>query len=203
MRTKNHRMIIGSLVEEVRLFITINGNIHKVYSHSIPHNEHFIQITALKWHIITALEKRLIVIYGWKYGLNILDWHIQNYNRHVQLFISRPSNVEDLEKVTFDESEFGIPEEAEVEDEEDMTEDIPGIMRILSSAEQDRLTDDSVHLVYQQPLLNLARLRINASCNIQGCSQIVELKHESIGSAFYIKWVSMCVFACALPKWAI
>lgn len=95
--------------------------------------------------------------------------------------------------------EFGQEEEEEEEDAEaaeaeDSIEPIPGIQRLLAIDDQHQLTDDECHIVYQQPLLNLARLRIDNSCNFYGCDQYVDLQHESIGSAIYIKWVIFFFF---------
>ena len=92
--------------------------------------------------------------------------------------------------MTFDESEFGVLDEGDIDEEEEAVENVPGILRILSSADQHILTNDRAYIVYQQPLLNLAQLHIGTTCTSQGCSEPVDLVQETVGSAFYIKWVS-------------
>lgn len=101
-------------------------------------------------------------------------------------------------EVTFAEAEFGqIEGEEEGEASEAEAEEsfeIPGIFRLLRVEDQHQLTQDECHIVYQKPLLNLARLKIDNSCSLNGCGQHVDIQHENIGSAIYIKWVSLIFF---------
>ena len=100
-----------------------------------------------------------------------------------------PANSQNLEEITAAEVEFGQEVEVYQTEEEDELELIPGIERIFSTDDQHQMTDDEAHIVYQQPLLRLARLRIGPLCNNKGCGQHVDLITESVGSALYIKWV--------------
>ena len=102
---------------------------------------------------------------------------------------SRPSHTENIEPVTFEESEFSIQVEEGAGEQEDTSDSIPGLLRIKSPDEQHILSDDQVYLVYQQPLFNLAKLTVGSTCTFHGCSEAVDLVPETVGSALYIKWV--------------
>lgn len=104
--------------------------------------------------------------------------------------VYRPANREHLEEITLEEAEFGQVEESAADTGQEEAEIIPGIDRILSPEDQDHLTDDETYIVYLQPLIRLARLKVDPVCSSPECGQIVEMKLESVGSALYIKWVN-------------
>ena len=98
--------------------------------------------------------------------------------------------------MTLAEAEFGQDEETEEDGEEENdneTEFIPGINRILLTDDQHQLTDDEAYITYLQPLLRLAELKIGSSCTVHECWELVDKKLERVGSALYIKLVNYCL----------
>ena len=97
-----------------------------------------------------------------------------------------------LEDVTFAELEFGDHRDDTVDEEEiDQEPDItgPGIQRVLSFLDHSVVTEDETFLCFLRQLVNLAHAKIPDNCNLPSCRQPVQIVHETVGSALYLKWV--------------
>lgn len=96
--------------------------------------------------------------------------------------------------MSFAEAEFGDINE-EIDDGEDVISEAdvtgPGLQRILSFEDHNLVTDDETFFVYLSPLLTLAQVHVPGLCSVEGCKTPVHIKSETIGSALYLKWVSM------------
>ena len=91
---------------------------------------------------------------------HLIQPYLDNKFMKLQWFENfRPVNVRGLDDVSFAEAEFGDRNENSSDEGEDesASEDVtvPGLQRILSTDDQDVLTEDEAFLVYLGPLINL------------------------------------------------
>ena len=92
--------------------------------------------------------------------------------------------------VELDELVFALGEDEEQDFDDTDTEELGiGILKVASLDDIPILTEDTVHLVYLRPLLDLASIKIDSVCKVQSCCGAVSVKTHCIGSAIYIKWV--------------
>lgn len=100
-----------------------------------------------------------------------------------------------LESVNIGDLEFGDPEPFEDEQGDESEEEIilsSGITRILNEEDCNKLTTDSACLAYLQPLLILAKAKVNTFCQMKECKEEIKIHQKFIGSALYLTWV--CLF---------
>ena len=112
----------------------------------------------------------------------------------------------DLQTTLFEVYSFLIREDCEIEGENAETEedginadddpsDQPeqdlgqGVFRVRNADDVDKLMGDNTFLVYSSQLFTLTNTTISKTCSVVGCTMDVGIKHETVGSALYLKWV--------------
>ncbi|XP_063405831.1 uncharacterized protein LOC134689792 [Mytilus trossulus] len=106
----------------------------------------------------------------------------------------RPSTVDNSEE---QESEDDDPIEGD-KSEEAAIDMGPGVKRLTIGNIDNFITEQPL-LVYRDCLLMLANTHTVQLCTMSDCKSLVDLKTETIGSAFYITWV--CKGGHILNKW--
>lgn len=102
-------------------------------------------------------------------------------------FFSRPNIVNGSEEQEIEEVEDDTTEGDKSEEEAiDMG---PGV-KIITTKNIDKFISEQPLLVYRDCLLMLANTNTEQICTMSDCNRQVDLKTETIGSAFYITWVS-------------
>ncbi|XP_076100577.1 uncharacterized protein LOC143069695 isoform X1 [Mytilus galloprovincialis] len=108
----------------------------------------------------------------------------------------RPNIVNGSEEQKIEEAENDTTEGNKSEEEAiDMG---PGVKRI-TTKNIDKFISEQPLLVYRDCLLMLANTNTEQICTMSDCNRQVDLKTETIGSAFYITWV--CREGHILNKW--
>lgn len=109
-------------------------------------------------------------------------------------FIFRPKELEEqCEDVAFEEAEFGLENEGDEPLEEDQLEEdalLEGISYIKTADDCDSATSALKCICFVDQLKQLAKLKCEKCTTCT--STEVEIEETFVGSAIYLKWVSIC-----------
>lgn len=106
-------------------------------------------------------------------------------------FLCRPKQHDDLKEVPFGYTEAGEGESdgEDEEYEEEASKPDPGVSRVYDPGEAAKIVNEEAFIVYLQPLINLAQLKLSANCATKGCRLPLEMQRNCVGSALDLTWV--------------
>ena len=91
--------------------------------------------------------------------------------------IFRPVKQDEEENVELDDIVYDIKDsDDQAIDETDQEELGTGLIKIVSTDDSSLLTDDQLFLVYLQPLLDLAKTKVDGTCGMESCCSAVVTK---------------------------
>ncbi|KAK3106918.1 hypothetical protein FSP39_002918 [Pinctada imbricata] len=64
----------------------------------------------------------------------------------------------------------------------------PGISHIKTMDDIDILLEANKAIAFQEQLIQLAKTKIDISCQVKGCKEVVEITASYVGSAVYLTW---------------
>ncbi|KAL4228823.1 hypothetical protein ACF0H5_011863 [Mactra antiquata] len=97
-----------------------------------------------------------------------------------------------LEEIVYEKIGFGLERDTNsvVEEEEEEPKNVPGIKRITSDGNCDVLSSSTICLTFLSQLKVLREIKVQ-SCSQKDCPKPVELTEDFVGSAVYLKWVTV------------
>ncbi|CAG2210930.1 unnamed protein product [Mytilus edulis] len=146
---------------------------------------------SLKEHFL-AVHGGRVLNFSIDISENVDDHEVQpSFNITLRPNIVNGSEEQEIEEAEDDSTEGDKSEEEAI--------DIgPGVKRI-TTKNIDKFISEQPLLVYRDCLLMLANTNTEQICTMSDCNRQVDLKTETIGSAFYITWV--CREGHILNKW--
>lgn len=79
----------------------------------------------------------------------------------------------------------------------------PSITQVMCAEDiPNQLTANATALVFLKQLIVLANLKVTRACQVKGCGEDTNIEIQYVGSALYLKWVTL-IFYIEVHQWIV